>query len=119
MRKFDPLKFLVDTMPYKRIWKPAVCLRTVPTTGLEINEKNPVAFCDKIRKFSRNFSRKIAALHCVVSGLAKKYEPAILLCKETADNGEWLKEWRSARNITAKLLYNYAIFRENSQRETK
>ena len=40
-------------------------------TGLEIKEKNPVAICDKIRKFSRNFanfSRKIAALHCVVSG---------------------------------------------------
>ena len=49
------------------------------------------AFCDKIQKFSRNFanfSRKIAALHCVVSGLAKKYEPAILVCKETAENGE-------------------------------
>ena len=35
-----------------------------------------------IRKFSRNFANfscKIAALHCVVSGLAKKYEPAILV----------------------------------------
>ena len=75
-----------------------------------------------IGKFSRNFanfSRKIAALHYVVSGLAKKYEPAILVCKETAENGEWSKEWSCARNIAAKLLYNYATFRENSQRQTK
>ena len=60
-------------------------------TGLEINEKNPFSICDKIRKFSRNFanfSHKIAALRCVISGLAKKYEPAILVCKETAENGE-------------------------------
>ena len=60
-------------------------------TRARINEKNPVAFCDDIRKFSRNFanfSRKIAALHCVISGLAKKNEPAILVCKETAENGE-------------------------------
>ena len=62
-----------------------------PFTGLEINEKVQSQFCDKIQKFSRsfaNFSRKIATLHCVVSGLAKKYEPAILVCKETAENGE-------------------------------
>ena len=63
--------------------------------------------------------------HCVVflgvvSSLAKKYEPAILnVCKETAENGEWSKEWGCAHNIAAKLLYNYAIFRENSQQETK
>ena len=59
--------------------------------GLEINEKIQSQFCDKIQKFSHNlgnFSRKIAALRCVVSDLAKKYEPAILVCKEIAENGE-------------------------------
>ena len=40
------------------------------------------------------------------------------MCKETAENGEWSKEWSSARNIAAKVLYNYAIW-ENSQQETK
>ena len=51
--------------------------------GLEINEKIQSQFCDKIRKFSRNFanfSRKIATLHCVVSGLAKKNMSPQYLC---------------------------------------
>ena len=66
-------------------------LKELTVTGLEINEKNPVAICDKIQKFScdfANFRHKIVALHCVVSGLGKKYEPAILVCKETTENGE-------------------------------
>ena len=57
-----------------------------PTTFQVFGFKTKIQsqFCDKIRKFSR----KIAALHCVVSGLAKRYEPPILVCKETAENGE-------------------------------
>ena len=60
------------------------------SAGLEINEKIQSQFCDKIRKLKRNFAkfrRKIVALHCVVSGVAK-YEPTILVLKETAENGE-------------------------------
>ena len=70
------------------------CLTNAETTlyqsGLEINEKIQSQFCDKIRKLKRNFAkfrRKIVALHCVVSGVAK-YEPTILVLKETAENGE-------------------------------
>ena len=60
-------------------------LSYIDNTGLEIN---PVAH--KVRKLKRNFAkfrRKIVALHCVVSGVAK-YEPTILVLKETAENGE-------------------------------
>ena len=62
----------------------------IQNAGLEINEKIQSQFCDKIRKLKRNFAkfrRKIVALHCVVSGVAK-YEPTILVLKETAENGE-------------------------------
>ena len=60
-------------------------------SGLEINEKIPSQFATRYENLvaiPQIFSRKIATLHCVVSGLAKKYEPTILVCKETTDNGE-------------------------------
>ena len=62
-----------------------------PVQGSKLMKKSSHNLQQDSRKFSRNFanfSHKIAALHCVVSGLAKKYEPAILACKETAENGE-------------------------------
>ena len=40
-------------------------------------------FCDKIRKFScnfTNFGRKIVGLHCVVSGLVKQSKRLEYLC---------------------------------------
>ena len=64
--------------------------------GLEINEKMQLHFATRYENLvaiSQIFSRKIATLHCLVSGLGKKYEPAILVCKETTENGEWSKEW--------------------------
>ena len=46
-------------------------------------------------------------LHCAVSGLAKqKYEPAIFLCKETIENGQWSKD------VTTQL--NYATIKLSS-----
>ena len=45
-------------------------------SGLTINKKTQLQFCDKIQNLfavSQNFSRKIVTLHCVVSVLAKKY----------------------------------------------
>ena len=53
--------------------------------GLDINEKIQSQFCDKIRKLSRNyanFSHKIAALNCVVSGLAKNMTLQYLCVKK-------------------------------------
>ena len=64
-------------------------------TELEINEKMQSQFRDRIPKFSCNLatlSRRVFALHFLISGLAKQntcctnvmYEPAILVSKETA-----------------------------------
>ena len=55
----------------------------VALSGLEIKEKIQSQFFDKIRKFSRNFAkfgRKIVALHCVVSGVAKQNMSPQYLC---------------------------------------
>jgi len=71
-------------LPFVRNFKDSVSV-------LEINEKIQSQFCDSIPKFSRNsatFSCRIFTLR-----FSKiKYEPAILACKENAENGEWSKE---------------------------
>ena len=76
-------------------------------SGLKINKKSQSQFCDKIRKFSRNFanfSRKIPALHCVVSGLAKNMSPQYLCVKKP------LKMVNDQRNgavhVTSQLNYS-------------
>lgn len=59
--------------------------------GSKLTKKSSLNFCDRIRKFSRNFAKfigKIVALCCVVSGLAKQNVSPQYLCKETAENGE-------------------------------
>ena len=51
--------------------------------ALKISEKIQSQFCEKIRKFSRNFahfSGKVLALHFVVSGLAKQNMNPQYLC---------------------------------------
>ena len=65
-------------------------------------------------------SQKRHAALCCQWCSKTKYEPTILVLKETTENCELSKEWSCARNIAAKLRYNYAIFRlkENSRRET-
>ena len=57
------------------------------TSGLEISGKIQSQFCDKIRKCSRNFANRRAALCCQRCSKTK-YEPTILVLKETAENGE-------------------------------
>ena len=58
-------------------------------------------------------------LHFVVSGLAKQNMSLQYLCVKKLL--KMAKEWSCARNIAAKLRYNYIIFRltDNSQQETK
>ena len=76
-------------------------------SGLKINKKSQSQFCDEIRKFSRNFanfSRKIPALHYVVSGLAKNMSPQYLCVKKP------LKMVNDQRNgavhVTSQLNYS-------------
>ena len=47
-------------------------------TGLEINNEIQSQFCDRIRKFSRNFANRRAAL-CCQRFSETKYEPTILV----------------------------------------
>ena len=86
-------------------------------SGLEINEKIQSQFCDKIRKFSRNFanfSRKIA-MHCVVSGLAKNMSPQYLCVKKP------LKMANDRRNgavhVTSQLNYSTITLSEKIHSE--
>ena len=61
------------------------------TAGLEINKKIQSQFAtryENLGSISQILDAKIAALHCVVSIFGKKYEPAIHVCKETAENGK-------------------------------
>ena len=62
-------------------------------SGLEINKKMLAHFTTICENLLSILQILVAKSPCVVSGLAKKYEPAIHVCKETAENGEWLKEW--------------------------
>ena len=75
---------------------------TPDTTGLEINKKIQSQFATRYN--FANFSRKIAALHCVVSGLAKNMGPQYLCVKKP------LKMANDRRNgavhITSQLNYS-------------
>jgi len=87
-------------------------------TGLEINEKIQVQFCERIPKFSCNLatcSRRIFTLHFLVSGLAKQnMSPQYLhvekLLKMANDRKNATAPVFNAMfersNIAAKLSYN-------------
>ena len=70
--------------------------------GLEISENIQLQFCDKIRKCSCNlakFSRKIVALHCVDSGVAKQNTSPQYLY--------WKKPLKMANDIEGMELCTY------------
>ena len=60
--------------------------------GLKINEKTESHFVTRYENLVAISQILVAkSPRCIVlsvSGLAKTYEPAILVCKETAENGE-------------------------------
>ena len=91
--------------------------------GLKLTKKSSHNFATRyetlVAIFAK-FSRKIVALYCVVSGVAKQNKSPQYLCwkKKTAKNGEWYRR-NEVVHVTSQR--NYAIFRlkENSRRQTK
>ena len=94
-----------------------MCISFCSHTGLEINENIQSQFCNRISKFSRHlatFSRKIFALHFIVSGLAKQNMSTPILVCDLKEPLKMASDWKNATfnamfersNVAAKLRNN-------------